>query len=66
MERVTTIMRKAKRMHEFDSRDLDGKTLQMTYYCEKDVCFLVGLDEHNNVYIYIYNSRRDESEGARF
>lgn len=32
-------------------KELDGKTLELTYYCEKDICLLVGMDEEENVYI---------------
>lgn len=41
-------------------KNLDGKTLKINYYCEEDVCLLVGRDENNNVYILHEELNRGE------
>lgn len=44
--------------------EMDGKELKLTYYCEPDVCILVGRDRDNNVYILAEEENKEGKEGA--
>lgn len=47
-----------------DSKQLDGKTLEISYYCEPDICLLVGKDSENNVYIIREEINRKEADAS--